>query len=303
MYKVTAHGRLVARWDSPPSTKSSSSLDGHSSESSKEPRNGSESSDTISQPVLEKAIGDQTAELLAEKAISLSEYLEDILVEPPLRSLFREHLRANFCEENLLFWLEVQSITRNFIITSSASRGISLCLDDQTQGDVEAVKHRRILAKHALSIYNTYLAPFSTHEINIDRGLRNELLEYVEEIAMLLMGKPLLGYLDSGLAKMISATQLEAIIHIYQRMQSHTFEIMLADAVPKVCSHYNFSNATLIFVGKFVQTGKFLSLQKSAEHLQLPPEGSASIADPETIGGTYISYAENFSDAKITSIG
>jgi hypothetical protein len=46
--------------------------------------------------------------------------LKMILDEPAVRSLFREYLRANFCEENLSFWLDVQDFKRKFGTTSSA---------------------------------------------------------------------------------------------------------------------------------------------------------------------------------------
>ena len=46
--------------------------------------------------------------------------LKHILDEPAIRSLFREFLRANFCEENLSFWLDTQDFKRRFNTTSSA---------------------------------------------------------------------------------------------------------------------------------------------------------------------------------------
>lgn len=49
--------------------------------------------------------------------------LTQILDEPALRSLFREFLRANFCEENLNYWLDVQDFRRRFFTSSSAAAG------------------------------------------------------------------------------------------------------------------------------------------------------------------------------------
>lgn len=46
--------------------------------------------------------------------------LKQILEEPALRSLFRDFLKQNFCEENLSFWLDVQDFKRRFHTTSSA---------------------------------------------------------------------------------------------------------------------------------------------------------------------------------------
>jgi len=45
--------------------------------------------------------------------------LKQILEEPALRTLFREFLKNNFCEENLSFWLDVQDFKRRFHTTSS----------------------------------------------------------------------------------------------------------------------------------------------------------------------------------------
>jgi len=49
--------------------------------------------------------------------------LTQILDEPALRSLFREFLRSNFCEENLNYWLDVQDFKRRFSTSSSAAAG------------------------------------------------------------------------------------------------------------------------------------------------------------------------------------
>jgi hypothetical protein len=49
--------------------------------------------------------------------------LQQILEEPALRSLFREFLRLNFCEENLNFWQDVQDFKKRFSTTSSAAAG------------------------------------------------------------------------------------------------------------------------------------------------------------------------------------
>lgn len=68
--------------------------------------------------------------------------LQQILEEPALRSLFREFLRLNFCEENLNFWQDVQDFKKRFSTTSSAaagppgegSKGISSTMERHNQG-------------------------------------------------------------------------------------------------------------------------------------------------------------------------
>lgn len=39
-----------------------------------------------------------------------------IMNDPPLRMLYREHLRASLCEENLNFWLDVHEILKQYSI-------------------------------------------------------------------------------------------------------------------------------------------------------------------------------------------
>ena len=43
---------------------------------------------------------------------SNTDRLRYIVEEPGLRSLFREFLRGNFCEENLSFWMDVQDFKK-----------------------------------------------------------------------------------------------------------------------------------------------------------------------------------------------
>ncbi|GAC72172.1 hypothetical protein PANT_6c00106 [Moesziomyces antarcticus T-34] len=133
--------------------------------------------------------------------------LKNILEEPALRSLFREFLRQNFCEENLSFWLDVQDFKRRFHTTSSAvavqtpakdskggmgrrlGRSVTGALannkdksDDDTQGLSAMEKHQQDLVSMAFVIYDTYLAPSSPCELNIDHNLRTELILYMNKI-------------------------------------------------------------------------------------------------------------------------
>jgi hypothetical protein len=82
--------------------------------------------------------------------------LKQILEEPALRSLFREFLRANFCEENLSFWLDVQDFKRRFNTTSSAvaTPGIG-AKGTRTHGHAAMEKHQQDLIAMAFVIYNS----------------------------------------------------------------------------------------------------------------------------------------------------
>jgi hypothetical protein len=83
--------------------------------------------------------------------------LKQILDEPALRSLFREFLRANFCEENLSFWLDVQDFKRRFNTTSSAVAVSTPTGGKQGRGTGHAAmeKHQQDLIAMAFVIYNS----------------------------------------------------------------------------------------------------------------------------------------------------
>ncbi|KAF9019270.1 regulator of G protein signaling superfamily, partial [Hymenopellis radicata] len=113
---------------------------------------------------------------------SNAERLRYILEEPGLRSLFREFLRSNFCEENLSFWLDVEDFKRKFNITSSAVAVTAPRPGGKnTPGQQAMERHHESLINTAFVIYHTYLAPSSQCELNIDHGLRNELSKYLED--------------------------------------------------------------------------------------------------------------------------
>jgi GTPase-activating protein SST2 len=182
---------------------------------------------------------------------SNTDRLRYILDEPALRSLFREFLRGNFCEENLSFWLEVQDFKRKFNITSSAiAAGSSSSMGRPnsgkgTPGQAAMEKHHEALIQMAFVIYNTYLAPSSQCELNIDHGLRNELVAYLTEVMTDLTGKAFQGRVELEQANAVNATQLQTMIRLYERIQTHVFRLMATDSVPKVRFAYSFAEQYL----------------------------------------------------------
>jgi hypothetical protein len=168
---------------------------------------------------------------------SNTDRLKFILEEPALRSLFREFLRTNFCEENLSFWLEVEDFKRKFNITSSAIAGPSMGPRGKgTPGQEAMVKHHDSLIQMAFVIYNTYLAPSSQCELNIDHGLRGELVTYLSEVMTDITGQAFQGRVEPEQAASLNATQLQTMIRLYDRIQMHVFRLMATDSVPKVSS-------------------------------------------------------------------
>lgn len=83
--------------------------------------------------------------------------LKQILEEPALRSLFREFLRSNFCEENLSFWLDVQDFKRRFNTSSSAAATPGSI--SRGQGIHAMERHQRDLISMAFVIYNSAFTP------------------------------------------------------------------------------------------------------------------------------------------------
>lgn len=167
---------------------------------------------------------------------SNTERLRYILEEPGLRSLFREFLRGNFCEENLSFWVDVEDFKKKFNITSSAMAvtPTSRPGNRATPGQAAMERHHESLINTAFIIYNNYLAPSSQCELNIDHGLRNELVKYLEEVITSVTGKPFTGRIEPEQASAFNATQLATMIKLYERIQTHVFRLMATDSVPKV---------------------------------------------------------------------
>ena len=163
---------------------------------------------------------------------SNTDRLRYIIEEPTLRSKFRDFLRDNFCEENLAFWLEVQDFKRKFNITSSAMA--SRPTPKGSPGQAAMERHHEALIQIAFEIYNTYLAPSSNCELNIDHGLRNELSAYLSDVMQGLTGKAFQGRVEPEHAGAFNATQLQTMIRLYERIQMHVFRLMATDSVPKV---------------------------------------------------------------------
>lgn len=197
------------------------------------------------------AKADSSAEVKPQRRASLSERpvdtgrrngkesntdrLKYILNEPAVRSLFRDFLRTNFCEENLSFWLEVEDFKRKFNTTSSARGGSEYRPGAKaTPGQAAMEKHHEGLIQMAFVIYNTYLAPSSQCELNIDHGLRGELVSYLSQVMTDITGKSFQGRVEPEQAAALNATQLQMMIRLYDRIQTHVFRLMATDSVPKV---------------------------------------------------------------------
>lgn len=173
---------------------------------------------------------------------SNTDRLQFILAEAGLRHTFREFLKNNFCEENLSFYVDVQDFRRKFSITSSAvasstpNQATTGLRSKHSPGQQAMERHHETLIQQAFVIYNKYLAPASPSELNIDHTLRNELVAYLSEVVTN-MGKTFNGRVEQDQMSAFNATQLQTMIRLYERIQTHVFRLMATDSVPKVsCS-------------------------------------------------------------------
>ncbi|KAF9451998.1 hypothetical protein P691DRAFT_805815 [Macrolepiota fuliginosa MF-IS2] len=244
VYKITEEGRRVARWGEARSTGSPSSstadLTQRSSADTSEDGDDSGRDGRLHRRV---SVADFGQEKRSKE--SNADRLHYVLDQPRLRTLFREFLRHNFCEENLSFWMEVDDFKRKFLITSSAmaSNPTTRPGSRSTPGQAAMEKHHESLIQTASLIFNTYLAQSSPCELNIDHALRNELTRYLEDVVSNVTGKSFQGHLEPEQASAFNATQLQHVIRLYERIQGHVFRLMATDSVPKFIKTPNFQNA------------------------------------------------------------
>ena len=170
-----------------------------------------------------------------------------VLDEPAMRSLFREFLRENFCEENLSFWLDTQDLKRKFNTSSSAS--VPGSPQKGTLSHQAMEKHQSELHAMALVIYNSkrsgvpskvpllgtnstaYLAPASPCELNIDHSLRAELILHINQMTLFKETKGS----DIAANNTTAATQLQTLVKMYERVQAYIYRLMATDSIPKFC--------------------------------------------------------------------
>ncbi|KAG9127605.1 hypothetical protein FRC07_011645 [Ceratobasidium sp. 392] len=235
-----------------------------------------------------------------------SERLKRILEEPALRSLFREFLRGNFCEENLSFWLEVQDLKRRFTTTSTAAATVHShqshnthaptsrpsTAKSPTPGQAAMEKHHEALVQFTFLIYNTYLAPQSQCELNIDHALRNELYAYVEEV-MSDNGFPRSGPGNVGPkeAASFNATQLQNLIKLYERIQLHVFRLMATDSLPKFVKTPRFKDlASWVEEVEMAENDTIASLEALSINGPAVPPGFET-GDVEEVGRAYMTFS------------
>ncbi|GAA5855101.1 hypothetical protein JCM8547_002381 [Rhodosporidiobolus lusitaniae] len=240
------------------------------------------------------ALGEPAPSPWGKDQHSTTTRLRAILDDPALRALFRDFLRANYCDENLGFWLEVSDFRRRFSTTSSAVGASSKRKPATATNAMES--HQQNLVAAALHIYNTYLAPLSPNELNIDHNLRADVVNYVNrslaEVGVKnsagdgtgtatgipgLAGPTTSGGGGDGVESMpippLRATQVQTLLRQYERIQEHIFRLLATDQVPR-----------------FIRTEPFLALMEPETLSPAPaptnPSSSSLSVSSSGVGAT-----------------
>ncbi|KAH9853877.1 regulator of G protein signaling domain-containing protein [Lenzites betulinus] len=305
IYKVTDEGRRLARWDVPDGARASPNSSAANVSTSRVSEDHSVDNATTEGLALsdakihrrismtEKLNASYDADKKNGQKESNTDRLRFIMEEPQLRMIFRDFLRSNFCEENLSFYLDVQDFKKSFSTTSSAIAAnppAARAGQKATPGQLAMERHHEALIQKAFVIYNTYLAPSSQSELNIDHGLRNELSAYLSEVIQSMTGKTFQGHVDLEQANHFNATQLQTMIRLYERIQTHVFRLMATDSVPKFIKTSRF----LALKVKLVEDddgplADFPLMHSSASTPSVPPGLSSG---EEEVGGAYVTISQ-----------
>lgn len=183
--------------------------------------------------------------------------LRQILEDPLVRMYFRDFMKANFCEENINFWVDYYNLRKK---------------------SYNGRTHQNDLLSDAYAIYDNYLSANARSEVNIDHALRQEIIRLVEATFSVVAGTATdLPFAANTAVQTQTAVvvtgaggpTLRSMLSLYDRVNDHICRIMAQDTVPR-----------------FVKTQKFKDLlaknpaiRDSLEHQQVtPPSSSPSIS-------------------------
>ncbi|KAJ8502026.1 hypothetical protein ONZ45_g11919 [Pleurotus djamor] len=242
IYKVTEEGRQLLHWDTALLT---TAIDNAKSRSTS----------SLSTSESTKLDCDSTTERRSVKDSNFNR-LRYVLEKPMLRSLFREFLRASYCEENLSFWLDVNDFKRKFSTTSSVK-----VADDtppaggKSHGQDAMERHHDYLVRLGFQVYNNYLAASCPAELSLDSRLRSECSKFLADVLVNARStKPFKNYLEPEHKPAFDTSQLQRMIMQYDAINASVMKTMALDSIPK-----------------FVETATYI-----AAHNQLDLEDSGS---------------------------
>ncbi|KAI8149557.1 regulator of G protein signaling domain-containing protein [Fennellomyces sp. T-0311] len=185
--------------------------------------------------------------------------LKVILDDPQLRSLFKDFLRANYCEENLDFWIDYSTLRRK-------CRNQSPAMPSQNQKD---------LLEDAHDLWSTYLAPGAPNELNVEHSLRQEMARVVNSMVQVVPTYAP-GQVKSTVVISTHSTSqaLRMMLKWLERVNEHICRLMASDSVPK-----------------FVKTPKYRKIQDIREREQQKLQGHEGPVDGELFSAP--SFVEN----------
>ncbi|RCH97936.1 hypothetical protein CU097_009049 [Rhizopus azygosporus] len=160
---------------------------------------------------------DNNVNIQVDHKESNSARLKIILENAKLRSPFKDFLRANFCEENLDFWIDYNTLRRK-------CRNQSPALPSQNQKD---------LLEDAYDIWSTYLAPGSSCELNVEHSLCQEMARIVNSVVTVVPAYPGQGKPTILITAASASQSLRMMLKLFDRVNEHICRLMASDSVPK----------------------------------------------------------------------
>lgn len=164
--------------------------------------------------------------------------LKAILKDTKLRGYFRNFLDINFCVENLDFWVD----------------HTHLCRNHQNEPAVLAImsplKQQQLL-QEAYILWDTYLCPGASRELNIDHTLREDMAEEISQMVTLITA----GNGNNVMNKVIFSTQstyesVLTLLNWFDKVNDQICKLMTTDSVPKFIRTSEYKNATRVQEGK-----------------------------------------------------
>ncbi|OAD66874.1 hypothetical protein PHYBLDRAFT_24773 [Phycomyces blakesleeanus NRRL 1555(-)] len=229
---VTDKGKQILNEKSLSIESESKNKDSHVKKEEAEKSKNKEGLETISKLSKSLSLQSISTTIIDHKEGNLAR-LRLILDDPQCRSLFKDFLRANFCEENLDFWIDYESLKRK-------CRSQSPALPSQNQKD---------LVEDAYNIWVTYLAPSAPSELNVEHSLRQEMARLVSSVVTVVPTYMPGQIKPTILISTSSASQsLRMMLKWFDRVDEHICRLMASDSVPK-----------------FIKTSKYRRLQDSRE--------------------------------------
>lgn len=187
--------------------------------------------------------GDLASMSLTEGKETNATKLRQILEDPTLLILFRDHLRQQFCEENIAFWLAHRELSQKYRAVFDAQK-----LGQPHSG-------QRDLLNHAFSIYDSYLGPSAPNELNISHTLHQEIIQYMDALVATVNDRSQRAAAAANAGRKsdrpLNARQsLLDIVNLFEKVYDHVYRLMATDSVPKFTRTDKYREIVAVLHGK-----------------------------------------------------